>query len=77
MVTDEGVIPVININELPVTNEPTINATLLPDEDIDSIPPTAVMVLTDGNNNGEPKTKETKLIPDSITLENLFDIQIK
>ena len=77
MVTDEGVIPVININELPVTNEPTINATLLPDEDIDSIPPTTVTVLTDANNNGELKTKEIELIPDSITPENLFDIQIK
>ena len=77
MVTDEGVIPVININELPVTNEPTINATVLPDEDIDSIPPTAIMVLTDANNNREPKNKETELIPDSITLENLFDIQTK
>uniref|UniRef100_A0A7N2R3Y5 Uncharacterized protein n=1 Tax=Quercus lobata TaxID=97700 RepID=A0A7N2R3Y5_QUELO len=77
MVTNEGVIPVININELPVTNELAINATLLPDEDIDSIPPTAVTVLTDANNNGEPKTKEIELIPDSITPENLFDIQIK
>ena len=77
MVTDEGVIPVININELPVTNGPTINATLLPDEDIDSIPPTAIMVLTDANNNREPKNKETELILDSITLENLFDIQTK
>ena len=77
MVTDEGVIPVININELPVTNEPTINATVLPDEDIDSIPPTAIMVLTDANNNREPKNKETELIPESITLENLFDIQTK
>ena len=77
MVTDEGVIPVININELSVTNEPTINATLLPDEDIDSIPPTTVTVLTDANNNGELKTKEIELILDSITPENLFDIQIK
>ena len=77
MVTDEGVIPVININELSVTNEPAINAMLLPDEDIDSIPPTAVMVLTDANNNGEPKTKKTELILNSITPENLFDIQIK
>jgi len=77
MVTDEGVIPVININELLITNEPAINATLLLDEDFDSIPPTFVMVLTDANNNGEPKTKETELILDSITPENLFDIQIK
>nr|POE57678.1 hypothetical protein CFP56_38460 [Quercus suber] len=77
LVTNEGVIPIININELPVTNEPTINATLLPDEDIDSIPPTAFMVLTEANNNGEPKTEEPELIPDSITPENLFDIQIK
>ena len=46
MVTDEGVIPVININELLVTNKPTINAMLLPDEDIDSIPPTAVTMQT-------------------------------
>ena len=46
MVIDEGVIPVININELLVTNKPTINATLLPDEDIDSIPPTAVTMQT-------------------------------
>ena len=46
MVTDEGVIPVININELLVTNKPAINATLLPDEDIDSIPPTAVTMQT-------------------------------
>ena len=46
MVTDEGVIPVININELLITNKPTINATLLPDEDIDSIPPTAVTMQT-------------------------------
>ena len=46
METDEGVISVININELPVTNEPAINATLLPDEDIDSIPPTAVTMQT-------------------------------
>ena len=46
MVIDEGVIPVININELLVTNKPTINATLLPDEDIDSIPPTAITMQT-------------------------------
>ena len=46
MVTDEGVIPVININEFLITNKPTINATLLPDEDIDSIPPTAVTMQT-------------------------------
>ena len=77
MVTNEGVIPIININELLVTNEPAINATLLPNEDIDSISPTAIVVLTNANNNGELKTKETELIPDSITPENLFDIQIK
>nr|POE98578.1 hypothetical protein CFP56_77661 [Quercus suber] len=77
LVTDEGVIPVININELPITNEPAINATLLPDEDIESIPPTAVTMLTEANNNGEPKTKEPELILNSITPENLFDIQIK
>ncbi|KAK7820139.1 hypothetical protein CFP56_039195 [Quercus suber] len=77
LVTNEGVIPVININELPVANEPAINAMLLPNEDIDSIPPMAVTVLTEANNNGELKTKEQELIPDSITPENLFDIQIK
>nr|POE69307.1 hypothetical protein CFP56_42883 [Quercus suber] len=77
LVTDEGVILVINFNELPVTNEPAINAMSLPDEDIDSIPLTAVMVLTEANNNREPKTKEPELISDSITPENLFDIQIK
>ena len=77
MVIDKRVISVININELSVTNELAINATLLPNEDNDSIPPMVVTVLTDANNNEEPKTKETELIPDSITLENLFDIQIK
>nr|POF21271.1 hypothetical protein CFP56_27048 [Quercus suber] len=47
LVTNEGVIPVININELPVANEPAINAMLLPNEDIDSIPPMAVTIDTD------------------------------
>ena len=77
MVTDERVISVININELSVTNELAINATLLLNEDNDSIPPMVVTVLTDANNNEEPKTKETELIPNSITPGNLFDIQIK
>nr|POE98484.1 hypothetical protein CFP56_14883 [Quercus suber] len=64
-------------NQRAMETQPAINATLLPDENIDSIPPTTVTVLTEANNNGELKTKEPELIPDSITPENLFDIQIK
>nr|POF02758.1 hypothetical protein CFP56_25118 [Quercus suber] len=77
METNEGVISNFNANDLPVTKEVAINVTLSPDDCIDSNSPMVVKVSMDTSNKGEAKTKETKLTLDSITPENLFDIQIK
>ena len=77
MEINEGVISDINANDLPVTKEVSINATLSPDDDFDLNSPIVVKVSTNTSNKGEGKTKETKLTLDSITPENLFDIQIK
>ena len=74
METDEGINSNINANDLPITNEVAINATLPPEVVIESNSPTGVEVPTDTRNNGEEKNKESELISNSITFENLFDI---
>nr|POF25237.1 hypothetical protein CFP56_34059 [Quercus suber] len=76
METDEGINSDINANDLPITNEVAINDTLPPEVVIESNSPTGVKVPTNTRNNGEEKNKDTELISDSITSENLFDIQI-
>ena len=67
MEINEGVISDINANDLPVTKEVSINATLSPDDDFDLNSPIVVKVSTNTSNKGEVKTKETKLTSDSIT----------
>ena len=76
METDEGINSNINANDLPITNEVAINATLPLEVVIESNSPTGVEVPTDTRSNGEEKNKESELISNSITSENLFDIQI-
>ena len=74
METDEGINSNINANDLPITNEVAINATLPLEVVIESNSPTGVEVPTDTRSNGQEKNKESELISNSITFENLFDI---
>ena len=76
MEIDEGINLDTNAKDLPITNEVAINATLLLEVVIESNSPTVVEVPTNTRSNGEEKNKESELISDSITSENLFDIQI-
>ena len=57
METDEGINSNINANDLPITNEVAINATLPLEVVIELNSPMGVEVPTNTRSNGEEKTK--------------------